>query len=349
MKHLLCLLPLVALVLHSGCKSIGPATVARDRFDYSIAVTESWKRQTLLNIVKMRYIDPPIFVDVGQIVAGYQLETAVSLTGQVYAGTGNDYLNGNVNGRFTDRPTITYTPLTGAKFVNALVSPIPPASIFQAIQSGWPADAMLKLSVASINGLRNDDSARKSTTPPDPRFSRLLELLRKTQDGGSMNIRLRVNETKQVSTLVTLPALNAPEADHSDAMEIRELLGLSKEANEFQLVPGTHAANDQEIAVQTRSLMGVITALSRHVDVPPDHTAAGLAFPGQETTQGFKIRSSPSEPKGAFVSVKYREHWFWIEDNDLGSKLYFAYIMLLFTMAETSSTQPMPILTIPTG
>jgi hypothetical protein len=69
-----------------GCKSIGPATVARDRYDYSSSISESWKRQTLLNIVKLRYMDPPIFVDVGQIVAGYSLETGANVGGQISSG-----------------------------------------------------------------------------------------------------------------------------------------------------------------------------------------------------------------------------------------------------------------------
>ncbi len=35
----------------SGCASIGPGTVARDRFDYITAISDSWKSQTLLNLV----------------------------------------------------------------------------------------------------------------------------------------------------------------------------------------------------------------------------------------------------------------------------------------------------------
>ena len=39
-----------ALVL-TGCQSIGPRTVPTDRFDYSSAIADSWKQQTLLTIV----------------------------------------------------------------------------------------------------------------------------------------------------------------------------------------------------------------------------------------------------------------------------------------------------------
>src|SRR5436309_2149994 len=75
-----------------GCRGIGPGTVARDRYDYSASISESWKRQTLLNIVKLRYLDPPIFVDVGQIVSGYSLETGVSAGGQI---SSHDAIQGN--------------------------------------------------------------------------------------------------------------------------------------------------------------------------------------------------------------------------------------------------------------
>ncbi|MHC4700629.1 MAG: hypothetical protein ACYTFQ_08635, partial [Planctomycetota bacterium] len=43
----------------AGCMDVGPGTVARDRFGYTDAISESWKRQMLLNMVKIRYSDAP--------------------------------------------------------------------------------------------------------------------------------------------------------------------------------------------------------------------------------------------------------------------------------------------------
>ncbi len=52
----------------TGCASIGPATVARDRFDYITAISDSWKAQMLLNLVKLRYGDAPVFLDVASVI-----------------------------------------------------------------------------------------------------------------------------------------------------------------------------------------------------------------------------------------------------------------------------------------
>src|SRR6516164_1714658 len=122
----------LALVL-TGCSSIGPGSVARDRFDYSASLSDSWKRQTLLNIVKLRYLDPPIFVDVGQIVSGYSLSTTASALGTVNwpsAGQAGGSVSLGAQGQYTDRPTITYTPLTGNKFIKGLMTPLTPDSVF---------------------------------------------------------------------------------------------------------------------------------------------------------------------------------------------------------------------------
>jgi hypothetical protein len=53
----------------AGCASLGPAKVARDRFDYVEAISDSWKRQMLLNLLKVRYADAPVFLDVTSVIS----------------------------------------------------------------------------------------------------------------------------------------------------------------------------------------------------------------------------------------------------------------------------------------
>ena len=127
----------------SGCASFGPPSVDRDRFDYINAIASSWKQQTLLNIVKLRYADTPVFLDVGQIISGYQLEGTVSVVGSLNSASAvGDVLSLGTAGRYTDRPTITYTPLTGAHFMHVLMTPIPPPALFMLVEQGWPMDML---------------------------------------------------------------------------------------------------------------------------------------------------------------------------------------------------------------
>ena len=96
------------VVLISACTSIGPHTITRDRFDYSSAISDSWKRQMLLNIVKLRYSEPPMFMEVVSIINQYELSSQVSAGAAFNSGLfGKDVSNINGNARYADRPTIT--------------------------------------------------------------------------------------------------------------------------------------------------------------------------------------------------------------------------------------------------
>ncbi|HXI50766.1 MAG TPA: hypothetical protein VNH84_04660 [Candidatus Saccharimonadales bacterium] len=354
-------LPFVLLgtSLLAGCHSIGPATVARDRSDYSSSISESWKRQTLLNIVKLRYFDPPIFVDVGQIVAGYSLETTLNAGGQISSGNaiqGNSALFG-ASGRFTDRPTITYTPLTGNKFVKALMTPLTPESVFFLIQAGWPADGVLMAAVASLNGLKNQENSVAGVTPPDPDFVRALELLRNIQRSGAVSLRVQQDaekkEMKQTS-LLTFRSKEVSATTLAEIRELRQLLRLDQEATEFTLVFGGTSAHDKEVAVLTRSLLHIMGTMAAQVDVPPGDIAQGRATPGlpegaDPAQPGglLRIHSSSSKPADAAVAVSYRDAWFWIDDRDLKSKRAFAFMLILFTLADTGEKESLPLITIP--
>lgn len=213
-----------AMLGASGCASLGPPSVDRDRFDYVNAVAISWKQQTLLNIVKMRYADTPVFLDVGQIISGYQLEGTVSVGGD--AERRHCGWRCVEPGDYTDRPTITYTPLTGVHFLQVMMTPIPPPALFMLIESGWPVGMLLQIGAQSINGISNRKGGAGGHAA-DPDFPRLLMALQRIQASGAIGLRVEVSEkAKREGTIMTVRNKDLAPEVRADMDLVRKLLGL---------------------------------------------------------------------------------------------------------------------------
>lgn len=340
----------------TGClhPKIGPHSLPRDRADYSLSLSDSWKEQTLLNIVKFRYLDPPVFVDVGSIVSSYSLSQNASVGGTFQpSGSNSANIGGSVG--FSNSPTITYTPLTGSSYIRSLLTPLPPLLVFAAIQNGSPADGILLSSVMSINGLRNQTVSLEGLKPADPEFHRVRELLREIQESGAVRTYAKVDAKKEETDIIALRTNNVPPEVLAEIAELRRLLHLNPDAAEFKLVSAPLPSNDTELAVQTRSIEELLSNMAAQVEVPSEDVARHKAFPGFETGHDvpgvvpmIRIHSAKRKPEDSFVSVYYRNTWFWIEDSDLLSKRAFARLMQLFTMADTGSRENQPVLTIPT-
>ena len=346
-------------LLVSGCQSVGPTVLARDRFEYSSAVADSWKRQTLLNIVKLRYLDSPIFLDVTQIVSGYQLQTTVSASGTASVDpssvpTIGSFLNFGAQGSFTDRPTITYVPLTGDQYIRGIVTPLRPEQVFSAILAGWPTEAILFTAVSTLNGLGNQRLAGVSPRAADPRFLRVVRLMGSLQASSAIGFRFAEGKQPTTRTIMFFRRAELSERERQEIEEVRRLLAIHPEATEFDLVFGPTPASDREIAVQTRSLVQILIEVGGQVNVPAAHIAEGRATPGisepsaaPDVIHYMRIHSSLERSAEAFLSVSYRNHWFWIDDRDLATKRNFALLMMLFALADTGEKKAVPLLTIP--
>ena len=340
----------------TGCyRAIGPHSVARDRSQYSASLSDSWKEQTLLNIVKMRYVDPPIFVDVGNIVANYSLQQGVTVGGNIVPNGSTPNATVGGFGTYSNTPTITYTPLTGNKFIRGLATPLPPEAVFSGIQSGMPADIILFASLVSINGLKNQEATLNGIALADSDFHRMRTLARKIQLSGAVRIVVKKEADEEMVSFVTFGTERVPPEILSDIVELRKLLGLNPSASEFTVRFGAVPKNDTEIAVITRSILSLMQTMAAQVEVPPEDLARSHAFAGFEHDKDvpgvvrlIRIHSGKSMSPDAFVSVKYRNSWFWIDDGDLESKQVFSLIMMLFTMVDTGPKENQPVLTIPT-
>ena len=355
------LVPLLPLTLAAGC-TLGPGTVTRDRFEYGQAVAESWKSQMLMNLVRIRYGDSAMFLDVGQIVSGYTLDTKFSASGNLFSFDSRVVPTGatssiglGAEGQFTDRPTITYSPLMGERFARSMMAPVPPAALLSLIQSGNPADLAFRLMVNTVNGLDNRQGGDLRARPADPEFYAFLERFRRVQLSGTLGVRLR-RVDREEATLLTFQKRIEPSVV-ADSLAIRQLLGLDPESQEFRVVYGAVGANNREIGILTRSVMEILVHLSSFIAVPEAHVTdhrVGPSLPVEEGPTGpipplIRVSSSRERPADAFVAVPYRDHWFWIDDRDMPSKRMFSFLMLVFTLVEPGSKEAPPLLTIPAG
>src|SRR5208283_2013214 len=165
----------------SGCSSLGPTVISHDRADYLSSVAESWKEQTLLNVVRLRNGDATSFLDISSVVSSYAFQGQLSAAGVINSNlTSVAPWNTTTLGAslaYQDRPTISYTPLSGDKFTKSLLRPIPPAAIFQLVQAGFPADFVLQVTVRSLNGISNHGSMGGMMQAADPEFYPLIDAL----------------------------------------------------------------------------------------------------------------------------------------------------------------------------
>ena len=304
---------------------MGPGTVTRDRFDYAGAVGESWKTQMLLNLVKIRYGDIPVFMDIGQVVAGYSLQRSLAATASIptfYLGPAPNAQTTTFGGAagitYNDSPTITYTPLAGERFARSMMGSIPPASIMNVLQAGFPVDIVLRLAVQSINGIDNRRVAggisREHVRPANPEFYVLLEQLGRIQNSGDIGVRVG----PKGSTLILVFRRSHSAAVRQAVRNVTNILGVDPDAKEFRVVYGAVPADNKEIAIVSRSIFEVLLDISSTIVVPETHVAerrVGATAEGDLGPQGtipplIKITSSSERPSDAFVAIPYHGNWF---------------------------------------
>lgn len=346
------LLITLACLLLAGCASLGPPTVTRDRFDYVTTISESWKRQTLLNLLKVRYTDAPVFMDVSSVISSYSLEGEISLGGQYStAGKGDSVGSVGATGRYADQPTVTYQPLSGDKFAKSMMAPIPVTGILFLIQSGYPADLVLRICVNTVNGLENAYGGGRSPRDGDPRFRELMTELQKAQTGGGMGFRV-----KKVNDMEAVAMFMRPSTDEASehSRRIGELLGLNAREHEFNVVYGSLPENDTEIAVLTRSILQVMVDFASYIEVPAADVAEGRVSSPQRAAEQQRlfppllaVRHGPAAPDDAHVAVPYRKHWFWVDDRDRQSKEILNFLMIMFSLTEAGPSQGAPVVTVP--
>jgi len=352
-RHLLITI-LIAVGALSGCTKIGADMVHRDRFDYTTAVADSWNEQVLLNIVRLRYSAWPVFVGIDQIITAYTLEHSGSAKLISRRGLSdiltNDQAEIGYLGKFSERPTVIYKPLSGKKYVRAFLTPVQPASVLSLIETGWPADHLGRVALRSVNEHYNTNADSGIMYRTDVEFAAFLSILKKLQKADAVKFNIEQKEGKEKGTeesleevsMILFPERLSP-ALQVELHNVKTGLGLDVNTNAYRIVRNSLAEDPGEIRMQGRSILQVLVSLATGVEVPEEHVQANMAPPLEPIPEKdlsnfpplMTVKSGPDKPGNAFVAVKYQNMWFWIDTTDHHSKRSLVYALALITLLDS--------------
>ena len=172
----------------AGCVSIGPRGLELSRTEFNSAIQRTDGEQLLLNIVRQRYNDPVMFLEVASVSSSISRTASLNLSGFFPGGGSPESYNGGVGGSYSDSPLVFYSPNTGERFVRQILTPIDLRTISLLLQSGWSIDRLMECCVDRINGVPNSPvhDIEDDSWPEVSAFRRVAALLKKIQDSGQL-------------------------------------------------------------------------------------------------------------------------------------------------------------------
>ena len=255
---LLSLFAITAFV--SSCGSIiGPEKLEHERQDFNLALQQTNDEQMLLNLVRMKYRDTTMFLEVGAIASQYTLIGNVTASGSLTNNFSNSIGLGSKI-EYQEKPTISYTPLHGQKFITRLLSQVSPQTINLLFKSGWSVERLFALCVENLNGLKNAPSASGPTpqyVPEYEAFQKLVANLRALQKQGGTELDIISQNDK-----IRMGFRFTKRADATLKKEVQTALGLG-ESEVYFFTPNRYNKNQNEISFETRSIREMLFFLSQ--------------------------------------------------------------------------------------
>ena len=193
----------LGLVFISAC-AFGPGRLKATSIEYNKAVRQTRDQELLLNLVRLKYREMPVFLELVSLSSQFTLSTSASVLGTIHENVTETNipnildLGGGIS--YDSRPTITFSPLRGEDFVQRLMSPLGLDTIAALYYSGWSIDRILRLTVQKINDVENAMSAAGPTPLKAPRYKKFQELTENLRDLQTRGV-LEIGRTARSMTI----------------------------------------------------------------------------------------------------------------------------------------------------
>jgi hypothetical protein len=337
------------LLIFLSCKSVGPKVIPEDQFNFNSSISTASNEQLLVNLIRLRYLESPVFLKVSSVINQYTRSGGVNaqagLNNAIPTGANSAIASGNL--AWSNTPTITYIPISGREFSTNLLLPIPPGSLINMVQAGWPIDLVLSLGVFSINGLKDDVARPSVRREANTEFSELIDLWQKLSHAGILG-------TRRTEQDLLFFRENYPSQYRASVLRFKSLLELDPDLSEFPIEYGRVQRNNGEIRILSGSIWEIMLNLSWQFNVPEEHVASGRTAEAfrplnRQKAPPLDLRFSKEKPENAFISVFQQGYWFYIDADDRLSKRNFSFLQLLLNLAESTPISQGPMVTVPTN
>lgn len=365
-------LALSTLTALAGCHTVGPDSIRGGRSLYSEAIAVTTTEQLLLNLVRLRYRESPVFLEVTSVSTAFTLRSSAGTGGVFGFGStpAENEFNINAGVSFDERPTVTYLPLQGEDFAVRLLTPIRPERLVLLANSGWAIDRILGVCVQQVGPLINATSASGPTPTLAPRFEGFLEFasaLRELQREHAISLSVIGDESGGDKDMlgITIPteAVGTPAFERAAGLIGPEFFRRNGDSSRtlicaFRASAGGPEDPSKGVPMVTRSVMSAMFYLSQGIDVPPEDEEAGLVTVTRtadgevfewDTLLGgvFGMQSGSRPPETAGPAVRYRGRWYWIDRADLTSKSTIGMMQQLLALQAGDIEGAGPLLTLP--
>lgn len=340
-------------ILLGACVPLGPSTIIWSRTQYNKAVQQTEAQQLLLNIVRQRFNDPVLFLDLTNISSTTTRSANLNLSTFMPSGGAPDSVSGALGGAITESPLIFYAPNTGEKFVRQILSPLDLKTLSLLLQAGWSIERVLLVAGDAINGIRNSTAGTgPGNVAPYATYRELVAALRDLQRDG----RLTASMAPSGDALELTPSADARGSPAYQA--VCRILSLACDGApiRFRLGIGTAPAGSGAVTLTTRSLYAAIYFLSDGVDVPSDDLSRGAVQrrnvsggPFEGGGELFHIRESAEDPETATVKVRYRNSWYYVAETDSDTKTTFALMSMMLMLQGGDANRLQPLVSVPSG
>ena len=142
---------------------------------YNQTIQHNQSQQMLLNLVRLKYRETPLFLKVGAISTSYDF--SVDAGASIGRAGSVDAYGLNAGARYASRPTVTYTPIEGNTFVKQVLAEVDRDTFVLLFRSGWPVDRLCHIMVERIREYVNNRGH-----PSYAEFEKLIEALVEAQE-----------------------------------------------------------------------------------------------------------------------------------------------------------------------